>query len=107
MAITNTSRDLRREIDELIPRLQEALATVVRETDTRIALPPGAQAALADFQEPLSATGNGAVETMERLLELCEQAGGNTAGPRCFHFVIGGSTPAALAADLLATAYDA
>ncbi|MGH8034317.1 MAG: pyridoxal phosphate-dependent decarboxylase family protein, partial [Lysobacterales bacterium] len=34
------------------------------------------------------------------------RAGANTSGPRCFHFVIGGSTPAALGADLLATAFD-
>ena len=51
--------------------------------------------------------GSGAGKTLERLLELSAAAGGNTAGPKCFHFVIGGSTPAALAADLLATAYDA
>jgi hypothetical protein len=31
----------------------------------------------------------------------------NTNGPKCFHFVIGGPTPAALGADLLATIHDA
>lgn len=51
-------------------------------------------------------TGNGAAAAIDRLLELTAAAGGNTPGPRCFHFVIGGNTPAALAADLLATAYD-
>jgi glutamate/tyrosine decarboxylase-like PLP-dependent enzyme len=107
VTITNTSRDLRRELEELVPHLQEALASVIRETDTRIALPPGAEAELADLHEPLPLTGSGAVDTIDRLLELCAKAGGNTAGPKCFHFVIGGSTPAALAADLLATAYDA
>lgn len=107
MSMTDPSRDLRREIHELLPRLQEALGTVVGETDARIALPPGAASALAGLREPLPAEGSGAAETMERLLDLCARAGGNTAGPKCFHFVIGGSTPAALAADLLATAYDA
>ncbi len=41
------------------------------------------------------------------MVHLNEVAGGNTAGPRAYHFVIGGCTPAALAADLLATALDA
>jgi glutamate/tyrosine decarboxylase-like PLP-dependent enzyme len=104
---TDLSRDLRREMEALIGQLQESLGTVIRETDSRIALPPGSEAALAGLREPLPETGNGAARTIERLLELCAAAGGNTAGPRCFHFVIGGSTPAALAADLLATAYDA
>jgi glutamate/tyrosine decarboxylase-like PLP-dependent enzyme len=104
---SNFPQDLRRELDALIGQLQGSLATVIRETDQRIALPPGAEAALAGLREPLPKTGCGAAATIERLLELANAAGGNTAGPRCFHFVIGGSTPAALAADLLATAYDA
>ncbi len=107
MPANNLAQELRSEIDGLIRQLQTSLATVVSGTDTRIALPPGAEAALADFHEPLPAAGSGAARTMERLLELCDEAGGNTAGPKCFHFVVGGSTPAALAADLLATAYDA
>jgi glutamate/tyrosine decarboxylase-like PLP-dependent enzyme len=104
---TDWSQDLRREMDELIGQLKESLAAVIRETDSRIALPPGSAAALAGLHEPLPETGSGAAKTIERLLELNAAAGANTAGPKCFHFVIGGSTPAALAADLLATAYDA
>jgi glutamate/tyrosine decarboxylase-like PLP-dependent enzyme len=104
---TNFSQDLRKEMDELLGRLGESLVKVIRETDSRLALPPGAEAALADFREPLPEHGSGAAKTIESLLELSAAAGGNTAGPKCFHFVIGGSTPAALAADLLATAYDA
>jgi glutamate/tyrosine decarboxylase-like PLP-dependent enzyme len=101
------SQDLRSELDRLIGQLQNWLATVIRETDSRSALPPGSEAALAALREPLPETGSGAANAIERLLEFTAAAGGNTAGPRCFHFVIGGSTPAALAADLLATAYDA
>lgn len=96
----------RQEMDALVGRLVESLSTVILETDNRIALPPGSEAALADFHEPLPEKGNGAAKTIERLLELNAVASGNTGGPKCFHFVIGGSTPAALAADLLATAYE-
>jgi len=99
-------QEFRQEMEQLIEQLQESLATAILETDDRIALPPGSAAALADFYEPLPETGSGAAQTIDRLLELTAAAGGNTPGPRCFHFVIGGSTPAALAADLLATAYE-
>jgi len=99
-------QEFREEMEGLITKLQESLAEAIRGTDDRIALPPGAEVALADFYEPLPDTGSGAAETIDRLLELTLAAGGNTPGPRCFHFVIGGSTPAALVADLLATAYD-
>ncbi len=107
MNLSNVPQDLRREIDSLLGDLEKSVATVIRETDTRIALPPDARDALASLPEPLPEHGTGAQETIKRLLELCDKAGGNTAGPKSFHFVIGGSTPAALAADLLATAYDA
>lgn len=72
------SRDLRRELDELMPQLQEAVAGAIRGTDTRMALPPGAEAALADFHEPLPAAGGGAAATLERLLELCFCANGRS-----------------------------
>jgi glutamate/tyrosine decarboxylase-like PLP-dependent enzyme len=98
--------DFRRESEDLIAKLQASLAEVIRGTDERVALPPGAEAALAGFYEPLPETGCGAAASIDRLLELCTAASGNTPGPRCFHFVIGGSTPAALVADLLATAYE-
>lgn len=93
-------------MEQLIGQLQESLSTVILGTDERIALPPESESALANFTEALPEKGCGARETIERLLDLNAVAGGNTGGPRCFHFVIGGSTPAALAADLLATAFE-
>jgi glutamate/tyrosine decarboxylase-like PLP-dependent enzyme len=106
MTESSLGHELRQEMDVLIEQLQASLAAVIRGTDQRIALPPGAWSALASLDEALPKAGCGAKQTIERLLELNEAAGGNTGGPRCFHFVIGGSTPAALAADLLAPAYD-
>ena len=99
-------QEFREEMEGLITKLQESLAEAILGTDDRIALPPGSEAALVDFYEPLPDAGSGAAETIDRLIELSVAAGGNTPGPRCFHFVIGGSTPAALVADLLATAYE-
>jgi glutamate/tyrosine decarboxylase-like PLP-dependent enzyme len=106
MTELSLGQDLRQEMEDLIGQLQESLATVILDTDERIALPPGATAALANLDEALPETGCGAKKTIDRLLELNAAASGNTGGPRYFHFIIGGSTPAALAADLLATAYE-
>ncbi|MCH7853887.1 MAG: aspartate aminotransferase family protein [Proteobacteria bacterium] len=104
---SSLGQELREEMENLIGPLARSLSNVILATDDRIALPPGSESALAEFSEALPEHGCGATATIERLLELNEAAGGNTGGPRCFHFVIGGSTPAAMAADLLATAYEA
>jgi glutamate/tyrosine decarboxylase-like PLP-dependent enzyme len=93
-------------MEALLEPLTRAISDGVLATDDRIALPPGAAAALSSLNEPLPEHGCGAASTIERLLELNARASGNTGGPKCFHFVIGGSTPAAMAADLLATAYE-
>jgi glutamate/tyrosine decarboxylase-like PLP-dependent enzyme len=96
----------RGEIEKLIEQLQGALADTIRGTDDRTALPPGADVALRELKEPLPDSGCGARKSIEKLLQLNAQAAANTGGPKCFHFIIGGSTPAALAADLLATAFE-
>jgi glutamate/tyrosine decarboxylase-like PLP-dependent enzyme len=95
---------LRKEAELLTDQIGDILKEAIGSLDDRIALPPGSDSALAQLDEPLSQQGTGFQATMDRLLELNRQAGANTGGPKCFHFVIGGSTPAALGADLLATA---
>lgn len=99
-------QEFRRELEELVGELGQLLSNAILTTDERIALPPGAEAALASFREPLPEFGSGAKAALDRLLELNAKAAGNSGGPKCFHFVIGGSTPASLVADLLATAYE-
>lgn len=104
---SDLGKEFRQEMATLMEQLKEAIPRVVGSIDDRIALPPDAAKVLADFKEPLPATGSGAQATIERLIDLNDRAGGNVVGPKSYHFVIGGSTPAALAADLLATAYEA
>lgn len=97
---------LRLEARELVASLAGHLGMAIGEADQRTALPVGAALALESLQEPLPEYGTGARVALERLLDLQQRAGGNTAGPRCYHFVIGGNTPAAHGADLIATAFD-
>ncbi|HSM68445.1 MAG TPA: aminotransferase class V-fold PLP-dependent enzyme [Xanthomonadales bacterium] len=101
------SQDLRAEAETLVDDLLKGLREAIGNADHRIAMPDDPDATLAALAEPLPEHGEGSRKTLERLLELQSLAGTNTAGPRCFHFVIGGNTPAAHGADLLATAFDA
>jgi len=96
----------RGEIENLLEQLQSALAKTIRETDDRPAFPSDPDKALLTLREALPEDGCGAQKSIEKLLALNAQAAANTGGPKCFHFIIGGSTPAALAADLLATAFE-
>src|SRR5207248_11547568 len=58
------------------------------------------------FVGELPEDGNGSLATLTSLLTHGVEASTNSAGPRFFHFVTGGSTPAALAADWLASTLD-
>ena len=107
MSEPDIGQEFRQEMAALMEQLKDQIPKVVGSIDDRVALPPAAGEILADFREPLPETGNGAKATIEKLIELNDKAGGNVVGPKSYHFVIGGSTPAALAADLLATAYEA
>ena len=100
------TEQLRNEAQALVGQLADALSQAIAGADQRIAMPPDPDAALAELDEPLPEQGQGARKTLEKLLELQARSGTNTAGPRCFHFVIGGSTPAAQGADLVASAFD-
>jgi len=66
---------------------------------------PAAEDAAASFGGPLPEEGSGAVSALQ---ELLDGQGGlvHSAGPRFFHFVNGGTTPAALGADWLTSTWD-
>ena len=90
--------------------LADAAARAARYLDglkeRPVAPTPEALAGLARLAPPLPERGLAA----ERVLALLDEAGSPatlaTAGPRFFGFVIGGSLPATVAANVLATAWD-
>src|SRR5919109_3395543 len=64
---------------------------------------PGAADGVAG---PLPDEGAGSLAALRTLIDAAEAGATRSAGPRFFHFVMGGGTPAALAADWLASALD-
>jgi glutamate/tyrosine decarboxylase-like PLP-dependent enzyme len=57
-------------------------------------------------EEPLPEHGSGTIEALESLAAQAQAGATRSSGPRFFHFVMGGATPAALAGDWLASAFD-
>ena len=67
---------------------------------------PGADDAALSFSGSLPDDGSDTLEVVRQLLERGAKAHVRSGGPRFFHWVIGGSTPAALAADWFAALID-
>lgn len=75
--------------------------------DAEPAAPSGINAAAAAFSGgPLPENGDGALAALTELIEGGIPSATRSTGPRFFHFVTGGGTPAALAADWLTSALD-
>jgi glutamate/tyrosine decarboxylase-like PLP-dependent enzyme len=68
--------------------------------------PPGSPEAVAELGGELPQRGEGALAALTELGRLGRETATRSSGPRFFHFVIGGTTPAALAADWLTSALD-
>jgi glutamate/tyrosine decarboxylase-like PLP-dependent enzyme len=81
-----------------------AYLNAVRER--RVLPPVEAVAALSRFVEPIPANPTDPAEVLDQLDEVGSPATVATAGSRYFGFVIGGSLPAALAANVLTGAWD-
>jgi glutamate/tyrosine decarboxylase-like PLP-dependent enzyme len=67
---------------------------------------PGADEAAWSFAGSLPEEGSGTLAAVRQLLDRGTEAHVRSGGPRFFHWVIGGSTPAALAADWFAALID-
>ena len=94
--------------DDVLPALELVLdhaRTYVAQIDGPVRTARADEAA-RNFVGSLPEDGNGTLATVRRLLEQGTEAHVRSGGPRFFHWVIGGSTPAALAADWFAGLID-
>ena len=94
-----------------LPDLLTQVADAARDYFARVDQLPaggttGRDEATGHFVGELPEDGNGGVAAVTSLLTYGLEAATNSAGPRFFHFVTGGSTPAALAADWLTSTLD-
>ncbi|MEH0981749.1 pyridoxal phosphate-dependent decarboxylase family protein [Micromonospora sp. CPCC 205556] len=97
--------------DDALRQVYEAAGPYLSSLADRPVLDPASLALLVQLWEPagggpLPEHGDGAAAALDRLLRVGAAAATGSAGPRFFHFVIGGVTPAALAADWTAALLD-
>ncbi|MGZ8629430.1 MAG: pyridoxal phosphate-dependent decarboxylase family protein [Actinomycetota bacterium] len=93
------------EIDPVIALLAKEGAGYIGSLDDRPVRVSDVEERAATFDRPLPERGEGAEQAVRELLAGVD-AGLHTSGPRWFHFVTGGTTPAALGGDWLATVLD-
>jgi glutamate/tyrosine decarboxylase-like PLP-dependent enzyme len=96
----------RSEIEDVIKLLSREASVYLQGLDDRPARSQRTREALEYFAEPLPQVGSGAVQALTSLITKGLDAAVSTAGPRSFHFVIGGTTPAALGGDWLTSTLD-
>lgn len=97
------SRD---ELADVLDLVTHAATDYLSRLDDRAILGERVQTALEGFATPLPETGCGAADALSELVREGLDASAATSGPRCFHFVIGGTTPAALGADWITSVLD-
>ncbi len=90
----------------MLSAVAAAALAYMEKLDALPARSPRSDEAAAQFGGTLPEDGEGSLAPLAMLTEEGPDAATRSAGPRFFHFVTGGSTPAALAADWFASALD-
>jgi len=96
-----------------VNQVDEALDLACREAERYLSgigeapvLARDAAEAIDAWRDPLPEEGDGSLAALTELAARGQRSATRSSGPRFFHFVIGGGTPAALAADWLTSAFD-
>jgi glutamate/tyrosine decarboxylase-like PLP-dependent enzyme len=89
------------DVLRLVENEAEAYLASIDEALVRPPLPPDAGPA-----PPLPEAGSGSLAALRELIASARDGATRSAGPRFFHFVMGGVTPAALGADWLTSTLD-
>jgi glutamate/tyrosine decarboxylase-like PLP-dependent enzyme len=93
-------------VEEALGLAAERATSYVRGLQRDVVVPAGAEDALRRVDGSLPEDGDGALAALTELGDLGTATATRSAGPRFFHFVMGGGTPAALGADWLASTFD-
>jgi glutamate/tyrosine decarboxylase-like PLP-dependent enzyme len=96
----------RAELEETLELAASEARSFLAELDREPVQPPGSEQAVMELAGSLPEEGIGAHTAIGELARLGREYATRSAGPRFFHFVIGGATPGALAADWLTSAFD-
>jgi hypothetical protein len=94
------------DLGAVVELLARDAAAYLASVDDRPAREPGADASLKRFEGALPEDGDGTLAPLRQLLTDGIDAATHSTGPRFFHFVIGGVTPAALGADWFTSLVD-
>jgi glutamate/tyrosine decarboxylase-like PLP-dependent enzyme len=94
------------ELDDVLSLVAAEACRYLEGLEERPLLTAGSDAAARSLGGPLPEEGEGALVALRDLLEKGIEASVASSGPRMFHFVTGGVTPAALGADWLASTLD-
>lgn len=94
------------EIDDVLSAVAKEARAYLESLDERPVRSSDLETALESFAGRLPEEGSGAVDTLEKLTSRGMDAAIHSSGPRFFHFVIGGVTPAALGAEWLGSVID-
>ena len=89
----------RDEIEPVLDVVRRGARRYLTGLDDRPVLQGDPGEAMSAFETPLPEEGVGAVRAVEELLDPGLRAAAGTSGPRFFHWVTGGTTPAGLGAD--------
>ena len=94
------------ELDEVLSFVATEARRYLEGLDERPLLTDGSETAARSLGGPLPEEGEGALAALKELVETGIEASVASSGPRMFHFVTGGVTPAALGADWLTSTLD-